>query len=106
MNKILLLVLALISFASAFSINEKMNAQFLGLKSALFGDKDCSIQLAAECAFDIDRTVRACSAAFDGEGTNIIADLKCAKDLMASKKHCWPCICYEAQKRGWKVIGC
>jgi hypothetical protein len=25
---------------------------------------------------------------------------------MADKKHCWPCICAEAKKRGWHVIGC
>lgn len=68
--------------------------------------QDCTTQLAIECAFDIEKTVVACAAAFESEGGNIIADLKCAKDLLADKKTCWPCICYEAQKKGWKIIGC
>lgn len=67
---------------------------------------DCTEALVVECAADIEMTVRACSAAFESEGANIIADIKCAKDLMADKKHCWPCICAEAKKRGWHVIGC
>lgn len=67
---------------------------------------DCTEALVVECAADIEMTVRACAAAFESEGANIIADIKCAKDLMADKKHCWPCICAEAKKRGWHVIGC
>ena len=67
---------------------------------------DCTAQLAVECAFDIEKTVVACAAAFESGGANIIADLKCTKDLLADKKTCWPCICYEAQKKSWHIIGC
>jgi hypothetical protein len=67
---------------------------------------DCTTQLAAECALDIEKTVKACAAAFETQGGNIIADIKCAKDLLADKKTCWPCICFEAEKKGWKIIGC
>ena len=54
---------------------------------------ECTESLAVECVADIEMTVRACSAAFETQGADIIADIKCAKDLMADKKHCWPCIC-------------
>ena len=67
---------------------------------------DCTTQLAAECALDIEKTVKACAAAFETQGGNIIADIKCAKDLLSDKKTCWPCICFEAEKKGWKIIGC
>jgi len=67
---------------------------------------DCTEALVVECAADIEMTVRACAAAFESQGTNVIADIKCAKDLMADKKHCWPCICAEAKKKGWHIIGC
>ena len=67
---------------------------------------ECTEKMAAECAVEVEQTVRACAKAFETEGADIIADIKCAKDLLADKKLCWPCICYEAQKRGWHVIGC
>ena len=67
---------------------------------------DCTESLVVECAADIEMTVRACAAAFESQGSNIIADIKCAKDLLADKKHCWPCICAEAKKKGWHIIGC
>lgn len=67
---------------------------------------DCTESLAVECVVDIEMTVKACAAAFESQGANIIADIKCAKDLLADKKHCWPCICAEAKKKGWHVIGC
>jgi len=54
---------------------------------------DCTEALVVECAADVEMTVRACAAAFETSGANIIADIKCAKDLLADKKHCWPCIC-------------
>lgn len=53
----------------------------------------CTEALVVECAVDIEMTVRACAAAFESQGANIIADIKCAKDLLADKKNCWPCIC-------------
>ena len=71
-----------------------------------FEVQDCTTQLAIECAFDIEKTVVACAAAFESGGANIIADLKCTKDLLADKKTCWPCICFEAKKKGWNIIGC
>lgn len=67
---------------------------------------DCTESLVVECAADIEMTIRACAAAFESQGSNIIADIKCAKDLLADKKHCWPCICAEAKKKGWHIIGC
>lgn len=69
-------------------------------------DAECTDKMAAECAVEVEQTVRACAKAFETEGADIVADIKCAKDLLADKKLCWPCICYEAQKRGWHVIGC
>lgn len=68
--------------------------------------EECTEKLELECVVDIERTVKACAAAFETEGADIIADIKCAKDLLADKKHCWPCICAEAKKKGWHVIGC
>ena len=67
---------------------------------------ECTKQLEVECAIDVERTVVACAKAFETEGADIIADIKCAKDLLADKKHCWPCICAEAKKKGWHVVGC
>ncbi len=67
---------------------------------------ECTWQLELECAIVIESTVLACSKAFETQGSDIIADIKCAKDLMADKKACWPCICAEAKKKGWHVVGC
>lgn len=67
---------------------------------------DCNKELEIECAIDVERTVVACAKAFETGAADVIADIKCAKDLLADKKHCWPCICAEAKKKGWKVIGC
>lgn len=113
MAKIIFILAAVIFAVSAFSlsdISEMLNvrSQMEGIKqmNPFIKNTDCTKQLAAECALDIERTVKACAAAFESEGANIIADIKCAKDLMADKKHCWPCICYEAQQKGWKIIGC
>lgn len=66
----------------------------------------CTEKLEIECAVDIEKTIRACAAAFETGGADVIADIKCARDLMADKKHCWPCICAEAKKKGWHVVGC
>ncbi len=67
---------------------------------------ECNFELEVECAVDVERTVVACAKAFETTGADVIADIKCAKDLLADKKHCWPCICSEAKKKGWHVIGC
>ena len=67
---------------------------------------ECTKQLEVECAVDIEKTIKACSTAFETGGSDVIADIKCAKDLMSDKKHCWPCICAEAKKKGWHIIGC
>lgn len=67
---------------------------------------ECTKELEIECAIDVERTVVACAKAFETGGADVIADIKCAKDLLADKKHCWPCICAEAKKKGWHVIGC
>lgn len=67
---------------------------------------ECNKELEIECAIDIERTVVACAKAFETSGADVIADIKCAKDLLSDKKHCWPCICAEAKKKGWHVVGC
>ena len=66
----------------------------------------CTKELEVECAVDIEKTVKACSKAVETSGIDIIADIKCVRDLLGDKKHCWPCVCAEAQKKGWKVVGC
>jgi hypothetical protein len=60
---------------------------------------ECTRELEIECAIDVERTVVACAKAFETGGADVIADIKCAKDLLADKKHCWPCICSEAKKK-------
>lgn len=67
---------------------------------------ECTWDQAIECATAIKDTVLACSKAFETKGSDIVADIKCVKSLLADKKLCWPCICAEAEKKGWKVIGC
>lgn len=67
---------------------------------------ECTKELELECAIDVERTVIACSKAFETGAADVIADIKCAKDLLADKKHCWPCICAEAKKKSWHVVGC
>lgn len=54
---------------------------------------ECTKTLEVECAVDIEKTVTACAKAFETGGTDVIADIKCARDLLSDKKHCWPCIC-------------
>ena len=67
---------------------------------------ECTKTLEVECALDVERTVVACAKAFETGGADVIADIKCAKDLLSDKKHCWPCICSEAKKKGWHIVGC
>ena len=67
---------------------------------------ECTKQLEIECAVDIEKTVKACAAAFETGGSDVIADIKCARDLLSDKKHCWPCICAEAKQKHWHIIGC
>lgn len=68
--------------------------------------EECTPQLELGCAVFIEQTVVMCSKAFETEGKDIVADIKCAKDLLADKKLCWPCICALANKKEWHVIGC
>lgn len=56
-------------------------------------NEECSKTIEIECAIEVERTVVACAKAFETGGADIIADIKCAKDLLSDKKHCWPCIC-------------
>lgn len=67
---------------------------------------ECTQAMVVDCASNIESTVKTCSKAYAGKGKDIQADLACIKDLMADRKNCWPCVCSEAQKRGWKVYGC
>ena len=107
------LAIALTTFVAAALLlaaynptSEPQSQQITKIEMPVIFNTDCTEALVVECAADIEMTVRACAAAFESQGANIIADIKCAKDLMADKKHCWPCICAEAKKRGWHVIGC
>lgn len=59
----------------------------------------CPEALAVECAADVQLTIKECSKAID-EKIDIEADLHCVKDLLADKKHCWPCVCYLAKQKG------
>lgn len=111
MTKTLAVVLSTLVAAAVllavYSPTEKTSQpEAVKMEMPVIFNTDCTEALVVECAADIEMTVRACAAAFETQGANIIADIKCAKDLMADKKHCWPCICAEAKKRGWHVIGC
>ena len=100
-------ILSLLAVFSLLKATERSSpTPSVSLINPFTADSDCSNKLAAECAVDIERTVKACAAAFESEGANVIADIKCTKDLLADKKNCWPCICYEAKQKGWKIIGC
>ena len=91
---------ALSLFAAFYAMQEEKNI------SAPWTAEECTESLEVECVVDIERTVKACAKAFETEGADIVADIKCAKDLLADKKHCWPCICAEAKQKGWHIIGC
>lgn len=67
---------------------------------------ECTQSMVSQCASNIEASVLTCAKAYADKGKNIQADLACVKNLMASAKTCWPCICSEAQKRNWKVYGC
>lgn len=66
----------------------------------------CTKELRIACAVEVEKTVKACAKAFETEGADIVADIKCVKDLLADKKLCWPCICDAAKEEGWHVVGC
>lgn len=105
MSKIVKTTAAALSlFAIYYALSEEKPA--FEAFSAPWIAEECTEALEVECLVDIERTVTACAKAFETEGADIIADIKCTKDLLADKKHCWPCICAEAKKKGWHVIGC
>ncbi len=99
-------LLAAVLLLSAYSPKEEkpvdieVEAPFIDLR------QECTKTLEVECAVAIEQTVVNCAKAIETEGVDVIADIKCAKDLLADKKDCWPCICAEAKKKGWKIIGC
>lgn len=97
---------ALTLFAALYSVNQPTLAVEMPEIVAPWSAEQCTEKLEIECAIEVERTVRACAAAFETEGSDIIADIKCARDLLADKKYCWPCICAEAKKKGWHVVGC
>lgn len=55
--------------------------------------QECTPALALACAVTVQATIRSCAAAAASQGANIIADIKCAKNLLANKKYCLPCVC-------------
>ena len=96
MKKTSLVVVSLVLAAFAlYQLNDQPAApslqkepfDYLGVK------EECTKKLEVECAIDVERTVVACSKAFETGGADVIADIRCAKDLLSDKKHCWPCIC-------------
>lgn len=96
---------ALTVFAILYSASNPENVGEVVSRAPWIAE-ECTEKLEIECVVDVEKTVRACATAFETGGSDIIADIKCAKDLLADKKHCWPCICAEAKKKGWHVIGC
>lgn len=100
------IVVAAVLLASYAPTQQTVDIETVQMEMPAIFTTDCTEALVVECAADIEMTVRACAAAFESQGANIIADIKCAKDLMADKKHCWPCICAEGKKKGWHIIGC
>lgn len=97
---------ALTLIAALYSFNQPAVTAQIEEIVAPWAPEQCTEKLEIECAIEIERTVRACAAAFETEGSDIIADIKCARDLLGDKKYCWPCICAEAKKKGWHVVGC
>jgi hypothetical protein len=96
MKKLSLIAITLALAAVAFyHLNDSNTAPSLQKEpfDYLNYNQDCTKQLEIECAIDVERTVVACAKAFETGGADIIADIKCAKDLLSDKKHCWPCIC-------------
>jgi hypothetical protein len=67
---------------------------------------ECTEQLEIDCAIDVERSVKFCAESAETAGSDIIADIKCVEYLLRDKNACWPCICAEARKKGWKVKGC
>ena len=68
--------------------------------------EDCSWTLELKCATDINNAYKLCEKAAEEKGKDIPADLECMKYLTEVEKDCWPCICYVAEKKEWKVKGC
>ena len=53
-----------------------------------------------------DLAYQECEKAAKEKGMDQTADINCIKFLMSSKKDCWPCICQNAKRFGWKIRGC
>lgn len=109
MTKTAAIIAAALSVFAAFysaTLPEAQTEAPVEAESFPWNAETCTEKLEIECAIEVERTVRACSKAFETAGADVIADIKCAKDLLGDKKFCWPCICSEAKKKGWHVIGC
>lgn len=98
----LVAIVALIATVAFYNHNSTQDEPVLSSSS----NAECTKTLEIECAVDIEKTVKACATAFETGGADIIADIKCTRDLMSDKKHCWPCICAMAKKEHWHIIGC
>ena len=97
-------VVSLLALAAIFlSIHPTPDSPVLGFS---LHEDECTEKMQAECAVDIERTAKNCAKAFATEGAGIISDIKCLKDLKADKVKCWPCLCKEAQEKGWHNLDC
>lgn len=58
-----------------------------------YGDDECTKEMQAACAVDIERTAKNCAKVFATDGAAIISDIKCYRDVQNDRKKCWPCLC-------------
>lgn len=99
----LLALASILALAAVFSISQ---ADTPSSPQLTLHEEDCTEKMQAECALDLERTAKNCAKAFASEGTGIISDIKCLKDLKADKAKCWPCLCEEAKEKGWHNLDC
>lgn len=60
---------------------------------ALLTDDECTKEMQAACAVDLERTAKNCAKVFATDGASIFSDIKCYRDIQNDRKKCWPCLC-------------
>jgi hypothetical protein len=80
-------------------------AALLGLAFS-YNTDNCSQDAEIRCINDINNSYKICTKAAQEKGKDLVADIECMKYLATVEKDCWPCICFVAKKKGWKVRGC
>lgn len=63
------------------------------LRTYSFSDDECTKEMQAACAVDLERTAKNCAKVFATDGASIISDIKCYRDIQNDRKKCWPCLC-------------